>query len=520
MKPKTIDIPRVSILRPSTLIAKWADAGLITPPLGPAYIAGSLSDVGIQCEVVDGLGEAPNKMTPYYDDSAFLVGLTPQEMANRVASDTNIIGVSCTFSHDWPVTVEAMEQLRVRFPDAWIIVGGEHITAMPEYSLENCKEIDICVLGEGEETMVELVRTLCKGGDLSQVKGICFRGKDGKVETTGRRGRIKEIDAIPKPKWDATPLQAYLDRGLSFGVNLGPTVPMLATRGCPYQCTFCSSPTMWTTKWSARSPESVLDELESYMLKYKATNFDFYDLTMVVRRDWILKFAALIKDRGLKFTWQLPSGTRSEAIDREVARALYETGCRNISYAPESGSPEELKRIKKKVSLDKMLISMRDANREGLNIKANIIIGFPGETRKDVFLTLKLLAQMAFVGVHDVSVAMFSPYPGSELFADLQKSGKVKKLDKGYFIGLTTYKDISSSINWCDTIGEKELALYRTIGLLIFYGLAGLVRPWRLVRSLRNVWNGKEESRAEKSFIALLNRTIRRKPTNEEKLAA
>src|SRR6476620_3967712 len=124
-------------------------------------------------------------------------------------------------------------------------------------------------------------------------------------------------------------------------------MPMIATRGCPYQCTFCSNPEMWTTRWYAREPGKVLDEIQLYMDKYAATNFDFYDLTAIVKRSWIIQFTNEILTRKMKFTWQLPSGTRSEAIDDEVSRLLYASVCWNMSSAPESGSPEVLKRIKK-----------------------------------------------------------------------------------------------------------------------------------------------------------------------------
>ena len=98
------------------------------------------------------------------------------------------------------------------------------------------------------------------------------------------------------------------------------------------------------------------------MDKYGATNFDFYDLTAIVKRSWIIDFTNLILERKMKFTWQLPSGTRSEAIDDQVSRLLYDSGCRNMSYAPESGSPEVLKRIKKVVKLDRLEESVRGAS--------------------------------------------------------------------------------------------------------------------------------------------------------------
>ena len=119
---------------------------------------------------------------------------------------------------------------------------------------------------------------------------------------------------------------------------------------------------MWTTRWIPRDPDLLLDEMQFYQEKYGAENFDFYDLTAIVKKSWILDFCRKIEEREMKFTWQLPSGTRTEAIDGEVASLLYRAGCRNMSYSPESGSPTVLRRIKKKIhpgkSFDKDLYEL------------------------------------------------------------------------------------------------------------------------------------------------------------------
>ena len=126
----------------------------------------------------------------------------------------------------------------------------------------------------------------------------------------------------------------------------------------------------------ARDQDLLLDEIEYYQQRFQAVNFDFYDLTAIVKKSWIIEFCNRIEARGLRFSWQLPSGTRSEAIDAEVAEMLYRSGCRNISYSPESGSDFVLQKIKKKVKLATMLDSVNGCVSAGLNVKFNIIFGF------------------------------------------------------------------------------------------------------------------------------------------------
>ena len=126
----------------------------------------------------------------------------------------------------------------------------------------------------------------------------------------------------------------------------------------------------------------------------------------------------------MTFTWQLPSGTHSEAIDSEVATLLYKSGCRNMSYSPESGSIGVLERIKKKISLDSVISSIDASFMNNMNIKTNIIFGFPEETLQEIFESYRSIIRMAIAGAYDISIWAFSPYPGSELFNHISATGK------------------------------------------------------------------------------------------------
>src|SRR5262249_33893501 len=159
------------------------------------------------------------------------------------------------------------------------------------------------------------------------------------------------------------------------------------------------------TRWSARDPRHVVDEMQSYVEQYGAQNFDFYDLTAVVRRDWIKAFCEELMTRDLNISWQMPAGTRSEAIDDEVAQLLARSRHRNLVYAPESGSPRILDLIKKKVKIPRMLDSMRASIRNGISVKLNMIAGFPDETWGDLWLTWKFVVKCAWIGVDDVTFA-------------------------------------------------------------------------------------------------------------------
>ncbi len=501
---------KITLIRPPTAVPKWAHTTPTCPPIGLVYVAASLEAAGHQVQIIDAVGEAVFQMQPVPARPSILShGLTFEQIIERIEPGTEFFGVSCMFSHEWPLTKSLIRMIREHYPNRPILGGGEHITAVPEESLRTCAELDYCVLGEGEEGMVDLVEAIANGRDVKKVTGIALR-QDGGTARTAQRARIRAIDEIPQPRWDLVPLSNYLDNGFGFGVTRGRSMPIIATRGCPYQRTFCSNPQMWTTTWLARDPASVVAEMKEYIAKYQAENFDFYDLTAIVKKDWIICFGTMLLDEGLKITWQLPSGTRSEAIDEEVAKMLYASGCRNLSYVPESGSPAVLKRIKKKVQLDRMELSMRQSIRSGLNIKANIILGFPGETHREVWQTFRFLARMAVLGVQDMSISPFSPYPGSELFDDLTKAGKITKMDDEYYWNLASYTDITKSVSYSQHVSNRWLSFYRITGMLMFYVLCYLARPLRFFRTIRNLITKQHESRLEMSLHDLMVRLFRK----------
>jgi len=504
----------VTLLRPPLLVPTWSDSGPLTPPIGPAYLAASLRQAGHQPRIVDGLGENPFQVTSLFHNRVTAIGLRSEEIVELIAPDTDLIGVSCMFSQDWPEIRRLIQLVRRRFPGIPIIAGGEHVTAVPGFTLESTPEVDVCVVGEGEETIVDLANAVREGRSFDAIPGLVVRSDRG-TRSTGTRLRIRSVDDIPWPAWDLVPLNHYLDHGLGYGVNRGRSMPMMATRGCPYECTFCSNPEMWTTRWYARDPNRVLDEMAAYQQQYGATNFDFYDLTAIVKRSWIIEFSQAIFDRGMTFTWQLPSGTRSEAIDEEVSRRLYDSGCRNMSYAPESGSPEVLKRIKKVVKLDRLEASVIGAVRAGLNVKLNIIMGFPNESREELRQTVRFLARMGRAGVHDMSISLFSPYPGSQLYHELRAEGRIPELSDDYFLSLGAYKDFSQSVSYTDGLSPQVLNFYRILGFLVFYGIQYAVRPWRVLRLVLNLLQRRQESRLDKSLQDLADRIRNRRRTGQ-----
>ncbi|MDX2167116.1 MAG: radical SAM protein [Deltaproteobacteria bacterium] len=495
---------RITLIRPPAVASLHAYSLAIVPPLGPAYVAAALEAAGHQVTVIDALGEAPLARHASAHPLLIAQGLTIAQIVERIPSDTQGIGVSVMFSQQWPHVAAMIRAVRAAFPAVPIFVGGEHATATWEYLLAHHPEVTLCALGEGEETAVDIAAWIAGQGGLEDIAGIAFR-RDGVPQRSAPRRRVRDVDEIPRPAWHLFPLENYLANGFGHGVNRGRSLPMLATRGCPYQCTFCSSPAMWTQRYYLRSVTAVVDEIADYGARYGVTNIDFEDLTAFVRRDWILALCAELKRRGLRITYQLPSGTRSEALDAEVLAALWESGCRNLTYAPESGAPVTLARIKKKVRPERLLESMRAAKRLGVNIKANLMIGFPDETRRDVLRTLRFGLHAAWIGVDDIPLFPFSPYPGTELYDQLRADGTLPPPDDDYLAGLG-YMDITSMRSMSRHIGTGELNVYRLLGMGAFYAISYARYPRRILRTLRNVAADRSETVLEQRLLELRRR--------------
>lgn len=456
-KVTLIRVPAVESLRFST--------GNITPPLGLAYIAASLENIGCIVNVLDSISLAPKTHTKYLGH--FLVGLRFKDIVKRLSGNENLIGISCTFTHEWPAVVLLIEHIKKVYPSIPIIVGGEHITAMPEFSLRTSKANFVC-LGEGEEIITEVASHIIRGENIYDVHGIGYTLND-KIIINPRRPARKNIDDIHWPAWHLFDLATYNQNKFVGGTDIGEvTVPILATRGCPYQCTFCSAPNMWTPRWEARNPIDVVDEIEFLYKKYNARNFPLQDLTAIIKKQWIIDFCNELIKRDIPIYWQFPSGTRSEAIDSEVAKLLYKAKMFNIAYAPESGSDRTRVLIKKKMNRQTLIDSINASVSAGLNVSLFIVIGFPHDTRNDMFETLKFIRVARSLGVRDLPVGTFMAFPGTQLFDILYNKGEIK-INKEYFSHILQSSGLWMEKTFSMHLTKLELAFWRFAFSLVFY---------------------------------------------------
>lgn len=499
--PVFLNVAAMTALRPSL-------------PLGLAYVAAALREAGHDVSVLDAVGEAPDQVTSGPRKKLVLLGLRPEQIVERLDPDADAFGITNMWSFSWPVVRDIIRAVKARYPHTPIVAGGEHFTGLPDFSMEQTP-LDYVVLGEGEEGAVEVFAALERGDaadQIAKIAGIWYRDGDGKpTKSLTARARRQNVDEIPWPAWDLFDIKAYDENRLVTGIKFGMTVPIFATRGCPYQCTYCSSPNMWTTRWYARDPKDVVDEIEHWYQTYGADNFPFHDLTAIIKKDWIISFCQELSSRPFHrdIVWQLPSGTRVEVIDDEVASWLKRTNGKSLNYAPESGSKETRKRIRKQMKDESLFRAVRAAVKHDLNVAAFFVAGFPEDTRDDLKQTVKLARKLAWLGISDMAFGFFFPIPNTVLYHQLKDEGRIQ-LDDDFLLTpiFANEPRVSDENNFSYNLSSKQLTRWRYWTLLNFYAVSYGVRPWRLVRTIWNSLRGRESTKME-TYLIDVRRKVR-----------
>ena len=242
-----------------------------TPPVGLAYVAAALRGAGHRITVIDapGLALEPIERFDVAAGRVRRIGLSPREVAERIAPETDIVGITNMFAHEWPTVREIAELARRRVPDARVIVGGENPTSFWPWMFEQTDAIDVAVLGEGERTIVAVADRVADGTSLHGLAGVALPEVAEASEEPCLPTRIRDVESIDRPAWDLFPMDAYFRYRSFLGVDRGRSMPILATRGCPYECSFCSAPNMWTTRYHVREPVEIVDEIQSYVESYR-----------------------------------------------------------------------------------------------------------------------------------------------------------------------------------------------------------------------------------------------------------
>ncbi len=454
------------------------------PPLGLAYLGAFLNKNGYKYTAIDACGEVLDQILPSKANRQILIqGLTIPKILERIPLTSKIIGFSCSFSHCWPLVAEIAEAVRYQFPEALLVAGGEHPTALPDHVLKD-GIFDVVVLREGEETFLELANKVKNNQPWHEIEGIAYKDTNNIVAKNGPRKRVTDIDSFPYPDWDNWYIEKYIEHQQVSGINLGRSMPILGSRGCPYMCTFCSNKCMWTRRYIMRDGKAIVDEMEYMKNKYNVNGFSFFDSTFIVNHKKTISFCQELINRNLNISYQLPAGTRCEVFDDELVVALEKSGLKNFSFAVESGSEKIRNIIKKQINLYNLFKAVKSVRKTKMTVGCFIVIGFPEDNKESMTQTLSLVRKLAFMGLDDVTVSKFTPYPCSEYFDQLNKKGFFSKELEELNNIISFFS--SGGRSYCESLNAKQTYRWMIWMYINFYLISFIVRPWKLVK---NFWD-------------------------------
>lgn len=370
-----------------------------SPPLGLAYIAANLEKNGIKTKIID----APT------------LNLSSKEILSKTKRfKPDFVGISVTMQ-SYKMACDHLKDLKKLLPKSKFVFGGPIVTFESEKILKEQKELDFCVRGEGEETLVELIKSQSLGKSPREVLGLTWR-KSGRVIRNKERPLIANLDTLPFPAWHLLPMEKY--RGSADLGGGRPFTTVIASRGCIFNCRFCAATIMWKGQ-RRRSVPNVLDEIEKLVSKYHIRYLHFPDDLLLAKKSFAMEFCQGLIGRSLNNIHWSCNG-RVNLMDWELLKMLKKAGCVCVFYGVESGNQKILEAIDKRVTLAQIAKAVKMTHKAGMRVSGSLLVGYPGESEKTIRQTVSFAIKL------DLDYASFHivvPYPGTPLFDDCKKNG-------------------------------------------------------------------------------------------------
>jgi magnesium-protoporphyrin IX monomethyl ester (oxidative) cyclase len=358
---------------------------------------------------------------------------------------------------------KAARAVKVVDRDIKVVMGGVHSTFMWREVLEECPYVDYVVLGEGEETMSQLVEVLEKEAKPRGISGIALRNESGGVVQTGS-WKLVDLEKLPLPARHLLPMDRYTVFDKPVRV-----VHIMASRGCPYGCIFCATSYYFGRRVRFRRVEQVLDEVAECVDKYKTKTFAFTDDELTINKKWFESFLKGLRERGLDIQWTC--GSRVDSVDERLLTRMFSSGCTTIYFGVESGSQETIDKIGKRIDLRQAEKVFETIKKVGGSAVATFILGFPWETVDDMRKTIKFALKL------DPDYAQFTyatPYPGTPLYEMAKKHELIVDRDWSHY---TTVRPVMRGFHF--SIEDVE-ALFKEAYTKFYVRLKFLVRQIRL----------------------------------------
>jgi len=371
---------------------------VITPPMGIISLAAYLRD----------RMDEPPEIVVY--DQAVEQGSMADVKRILNEEKPDIVGISALTYE--AICIKAISKISKEvLPDAVVIVGGPHATVFYDDILEKTSA-DITVLGEGEQTFLELVERIRDKTDWVDVDGIAFRGENGEVVKSPEREPIIDMDSLPFPAWELIDIPKYCHfKNMNDFLKKAPYMFIFTSRACPFGCLYCHR--IFGKKFRARSVDNVIEEIRILIRDHGIKEIHIIDDIFNWDLDRAKNICRRIIAEGIKVNIAFPNGLRADRMDDELIELLGKAGCYSMSFAVETATPRLQKMLRKFADLDKLSWAINRADREGIIPKGFFMLGFPTETREELEATVNFACKSKLLVASFFAV---SPFPRTGLF--------------------------------------------------------------------------------------------------------
>ena len=406
-------------------------------PIGLGYIATAVHNAGYEVEILD------------IDRFRLSEQQVKRELTTR---EYDVVLMGCIVT-GYRYVKQLSHVIREAHPDATIIAGNTVASSIP-YHLLTKTDVDIAVVGEGDVTIVQLLRCLKAKGDLGKVEGVCFKDH-GRIQSTSPRAPIDDLDSLPFVNWDLIDIKGYIEKGKD-NVNEPCPIPfgerkvlsLCTSRGCPYSCTFCYH-AFHGYRYRWRSPEDALEELQRMKKKYDANFVNFWDEITFFRTDWTSQFLDLLLEADLGIYWN--AGSRGDLLNAKnayLARKMQKAGCVGLTYSLESANAEILRAMNKRIKSEQIREHKKLMDEAGLASWVSIVVGYPQETEQTLQETFDFCERNRIYP----STGYLLPLPGTSLYEYALRNGFIKD-EEEYLMRVADRQDLH--VNMCQIPTER-----------------------------------------------------------------
>jgi len=485
---KKDSIPTILLIVPPVTVSNQNRHFNINFPTGLSYIAAVLEQNNYNVAILDSQVEKYQQEIPLPQSNLIHIGMTFDEIKEEIKKiEPAYVGISALFSFQKENYHKLARVIKNLSEKITVIIGGAHATAAPGELLAD-NNIDYVVLGEGEITFSNLLNNLIENKNISNISGIAFRDKQNSIIINPIK-QYPDVNRLPLPAWHLFNIEKYFETGQRHGIKKSTefrSLPILTSRGCPFNCSFCSAYQLFGKKYRFRSSESVLEEIDILLDRYHAEDLYLNDDQFLCDKDRAIKILDGIIERNYGITFDAPNGLSPWMLDEDIVRKLKKAGFGYAHIAIESGNQWVLNNIiKKPVRLDQIPQKVELLKKYGLEVSAAIVLG--NISKKHIETISQMQDTFDFVrnlNLDNLSISMLTPHIGSEAYNISKEKGFLSDeyIDDCYDqCHLSTTQWTSQEIN--EFVDVEKLIYYKKNNLIIRKILIPLTRSW----SARNI---------------------------------